>query len=70
VGDIHGCYRELMELLQKVGYAPRHDNLILVGDLVNKGPHSQQVVAAARAWCEGSFCWVVRGNHDDAALAA
>lgn len=29
-----------------------------------------QVVAAARAWCEGSYCWVVRGNHDDAALAA
>jgi hypothetical protein len=29
-----------------------------------------QVVAAVRAWCESSFCWVVRGNHCDAALAA
>lgn len=43
VGDVHGCYDQLVELLQKVQYKPRHDNLILVGDLVNKGPKSQQV---------------------------
>jgi predicted phosphodiesterase len=43
VGDIHGCYDALLELLRKVQYQPRHDNLILVGDLVNKGPKSQQV---------------------------
>lgn len=42
VGDVHGCYDQLVELLRKVQYKPRHDNLILVGDLVNKGPKSQQ----------------------------
>lgn len=45
VGDIHGCYDTLLELLRKLEYRPRHDNLILVGDLVNKGPKSQQVGA-------------------------
>eukprot|EP00775_Hariotina_reticulata_P013407 gene13407-13535_t len=29
-----------------------------------------QVVAAVRQWCQQGFTWVVRGNHDDAALAA
>jgi hypothetical protein len=29
-----------------------------------------QVVAAVRAWCSQGATWVVRGNHDDAALAA
>jgi len=40
---VHGCYDALLELLSKVQYKPRHDNLILVGDLVDKGPKSQQV---------------------------
>lgn len=31
---------------------------------------SAQTVAAVRAWCKGSYCWVVRGNWDDEALEA
>lgn len=44
VGDVHGCYDALLALLHRVKYQPRHDNLLLVGDLVGKGPKSQQVV--------------------------
>jgi hypothetical protein len=43
VGDVHGCYDELQQLLQQVQLRHGHDNLIFVGDLVNKGPKSQQV---------------------------
>jgi hypothetical protein len=43
VGDVHGCYDALLDLLEKVQYTPRVDNLILVGDLVDKGPKSQEV---------------------------
>lgn len=45
VGDVHGCYDALLNLLDEVQYTPLVDNLILVGDLVDKGPKSQQVGA-------------------------
>ncbi|OGH01128.1 MAG: hypothetical protein A2600_13310 [Candidatus Lambdaproteobacteria bacterium RIFOXYD1_FULL_56_27] len=40
VGDVHGCAEELSLLAQKVGYKPGQDEMILVGDLVNRGPDS------------------------------
>ena len=44
VGDVHGCLRELQELLLgKCGYQRGRDVVVLVGDLVNKGPASAQV---------------------------
>mmetsp|Transcript_87784 Transcript_87784/g.165566 ORF Transcript_87784/g.165566 Transcript_87784/m.165566 type:complete len:285 (-) Transcript_87784:119-973(-) len=64
VGDVHGCVAELEALLEKVGFSPQEDVLVFLGDLVNKGPASGQVVRLARelgAWC-------VRGNHEDELL--
>jgi hypothetical protein len=43
VGDVHGCFDELQQLLQTVDYKPDSDNLVFVGDLVNKGPKSAEV---------------------------
>lgn len=63
VGDVHGCLDELLRLLKVAGYA-RGDRLILVGDLVAKGPDSEGVVAAARE----QPALMVRGNHDEAVL--
>ena len=65
VGDVHGCLLELQELLAKCDFSPERDSVVLVGDLVNKGPSSVEVVAYART--RGLHC--VRGNHDEAALA-
>ena len=53
-------------LLAEVAYNARHDHLILVGDLISKGPNSPAVVDLAistRASC-------VRGNHEDRVLLA
>ena len=63
VGDLHGCADEFRELLAM----HRHpdDTLILVGDLVNKGPKSAEVVPLAREL--GAFAVV--GNHELASLA-
>ncbi|KAJ1728512.1 hypothetical protein LPJ61_004000 [Coemansia biformis] len=61
IGDIHGCLPEFNELIDTVKYKPGEDQIVLVGDLVAKGPDSLGVVRKARqlqAWC-------VRGNHDD-----
>lgn len=66
IGDVHGCLDEMLELLKACNYSEDRDTVILVGDLVNKGPKSPGVVATARA--KGFFA--VRGNHDDSCLFA
>lgn len=48
VGDIHGCLEEFDELLKKVQYNKSTDRLILVGDLIDRGPDSVGVVRRAR----------------------
>ncbi|KAJ1630827.1 hypothetical protein T492DRAFT_77139 [Pavlovales sp. CCMP2436] len=45
---IAGCLDELLDLLEVVNYDAGEDELVLVGDLVNKGPQSAQVVRWAR----------------------
>jgi hypothetical protein len=51
VGDVHGCLDELRQLLQKAGFMQGSDNLVLVGDLVNKGPKSAEVGGVQAACC-------------------
>ena len=64
VGDVHGCVAELRALLDAVDFDDARDNLVFVGDLVNKGPSSLAVVRLAREL--GALG--VRGNHDERAL--
>ena len=65
VGDVHGCCDELELLLAKAGWERGRDRVVLLGDLVNKGPKSVEVVRLAR---RENFL-AVRGNHDEAAVA-
>jgi bis(5'-nucleosyl)-tetraphosphatase (symmetrical) len=62
VGDIQGCYDELRRALDHVGFDPASDRLWCVGDLVNRGPSSLQVLRYIRDLGEGAVC--VLGNHD------
>lgn len=66
VGDVHGCVQELRQLLVKIGFVLGRDSLVLVGDLVNKGPSSGEVLRLAQE--HKALC--VRGNHDDELLEA
>lgn len=65
IGDVHGCLDELLTLVSRCGYAPG-DRLILVGDLVAKGPDSIGVVS----WARESGAEAVLGNHDEHVLRA
>lgn len=60
VGDIHGCYDELMELLEKVGIGD-DDRIFSVGDLITKGPKSKEVLDLFMT--DARFATVI-GNHD------
>lgn len=59
VGDVHGCVDELRALLREAAFAAG-DRLVLVGDLVAKGPDSRAVVQLARE----AGALAVLGNHD------
>lgn len=61
VGDVHGCAAELEELLERVGFAPGSDRLLLTGDAFSRGPDPERVWALLRA----TRAEMVLGNHDD-----
>jgi len=64
VGDIHGCYDELLALIESVGLG-ESDRLIAVGDLVTKGEKNREVLELFMR--DARFSSVI-GNHDRALL--
>jgi bis(5'-nucleosyl)-tetraphosphatase (symmetrical) len=62
IGDIQGCYKTLIELLKRVSFDSSKDRIWLVGDAINRGPNSIDVLKWARDL--GDRCTYVLGNHE------
>lgn len=61
VGDIHGNYNALMNLLKKIGFNFDKDRLFSVGDLTDRGLENIQVISLIKK----NWFFPVRGNHED-----
>lgn len=66
VGDIHGCYDEWQNLLQKANFDSKQDCLILLGDLMDRGKNSYEVFCKAVSLQQemGDRFVVLRGSHE------
>ena len=68
IGDIQGCNDAFERLLQSIAFSPSRDTLYLLGDLVNRGPQSAEVLR--RCMNMGDAFRPLLGNHDLHLLAS
>ncbi|HEX2622017.1 MAG TPA: AAA family ATPase [Phototrophicaceae bacterium] len=74
IGDVHGCYDELMTLLEQLGYQVDTENMraippegrkaIFLGNLVDRGPKIPQVLKLVMSMVEAETALCIPGNHD------
>lgn len=73
IGDIHGCFEELAALLAKLGYIltegyrvqpPEGRKAIFLGDLVDRGPKTPEVLRLVMDMVREGTAFCVPGNHD------
>lgn len=67
IGDLQGCDEPLGRLLAMIDFSPSRDQLVLLGDLVNRGPASAAVLRRLMALGDAARCLL--GNHDLSLLA-
>lgn len=73
IGDIHGCYHTLLNLMNRISYTSATDTLVFVGDYIDRGFLSYEVVSTlrklrAQAGEDKVIC--LRGNHEQMAIDA
>jgi len=76
IGDVHGCYEELVSLLNRLGYAleetpegpcakhPEGRRIIFLGDIVDRGPRILDALRLAMNTVNAGAAFMVPGNHE------
>ncbi|RSL73136.1 hypothetical protein CEP54_000533 [Fusarium duplospermum] len=66
IGDIHGMLDPFEKLLKKITFDPKRDHIVAVGDMVNKGPKTPELINRLMELKASA----VRGNHEDRVILA
>jgi Calcineurin-like phosphoesterase len=61
IGDVHGCYDELSELLDAIDWSPQSHVLILTGDLIDQGPKINETLMFAM---NTPWVYSLMSNHE------
>ena len=71
VGDIHGCYLKLKRLMEKLDWTPGGDDLLIfLGDYIDRGPQSYEVIDTLADLAERASNVVpLLGNHEEMFLS-
>lgn len=64
IGDIHGMFDMVEQLMDQVIFDPAVDRMFSVGDLVDRGPRSKE----ADNWCKQPWFHAIKGNHEQMAI--
>lgn len=72
ITDLHGCYDECIQLLDKMAFDEENDTLINLGDTIDRGPKIYETFTFLRDLKErmGDRCILIRGNHEQMMLDA
>jgi len=65
IGDLHGCYMRLQQLMEHVGFDKGKDRMFSVGDLVDRGPHNEDCLRLLTC----PWFHPVQGNHEQMMVA-
>ena len=71
IGDVHGCFDALVELLMQLGYRQLDGvwlhperKAVFVGDIIDRGPQIRQCMDLVRNMVDGGQAYMVLGNHE------
>ncbi|OGQ94773.1 MAG: hypothetical protein A2521_16640 [Deltaproteobacteria bacterium RIFOXYD12_FULL_57_12] len=65
IGDIHGCYDRMRNLLDRLPYDPATDFLVFLGDYIDRGHQARQVIdLLCRLMAESDRVIALLGNHE------
>jgi protein phosphatase len=76
IGDVHGCFDELVALLEKLGYdaeeregrtqyrPPEGRRAVFLGDLIDRGPKIAEVLGLVMSMVRAGYALCVPGNHE------
>ena len=64
IGDMHGNFNRLLNLIHKVDFDPERDFLILLGDYIDRGDENMRCLRWAMEMSEKKNVIALRGNHE------
>ena len=64
ISDIHGNYSDFQQILKKIAFDKEKDNLIIMGDVIDRGPDGIKLIEYIKPFLENNSIELLLGNHE------